>query len=129
MRENLQIDFPGVSAFPQWGGRAAVRSAWLHRRRAAAWRVENSKRDAFEIRLVSLGRAQSDMGACPGYVLSFGWRKQSRFEVERHVISLIDFYLKRRGHLNAWTIFGLLILLQSRYTSTIPLLCTALSFI
>jgi hypothetical protein len=93
VRENVQIDFPGVSAFPQWGGRAAVRSAWLHRRRAAAWRVETRKRDAFEIRLVGLGRAQSDMGACPGYVLSFGWREQSGFEVERHAIFLIDFYL------------------------------------
>jgi len=74
-----KIDITGVPAFPRWRRRAALRPARFHRRRVAAWRVDDCQCDAFEVRPVGLGCVQSDMGACAGHVLSFGWRKQSRF--------------------------------------------------
>lgn len=79
MRTKLQIDIPAVPAFPRWRGRAAIHPARVHGRRAAAWRVDDRRCDAFEVRLVCLGRAQSVVDACVGHVLSFGWHKQSRF--------------------------------------------------
>ena len=74
-----QIDIAGVPAFPRRRGRAALRPSWVHRRRVAAWGVEDGQCDAFEVRPVGLGRAQSDVDACAWHVLSFRWCEQSRF--------------------------------------------------
>ena len=71
------IDIAGVLAFPLWCGRAALHPARFHRRRVTVWRVDDRQYDAFEVRSVGLGRVQSDMDACTGHVLSFGWREQS----------------------------------------------------
>ena len=87
-----KIDIAGILAFPIWRRRAALSPTWFHRHRVATWRVEDCQCDAFEVRPVGLGRVQSDMGACARYVLSFGWREQSRFQVEGHVTTLIEFY-------------------------------------
>jgi hypothetical protein len=68
-------DIPGLFAFPRSRGRAAIRSARVHGHGAAAWRVSDGQCDAFEVRLVGLGRAQSVVDACVGHILSFGWRE------------------------------------------------------
>jgi beta-glucosidase len=74
-----QKDTSVIPSFPRWRGRAAIRPARVHRRRAAAWRAESGQCDAFEVRPVGLGRPQSVVDACLGHILSFGWREQSRF--------------------------------------------------
>ena len=69
-----KIDITGLPAFPRWRGRATLHPARFHRRRVAAWRVEDGQCDAFEVRLVGLGCVQSDVGTRAGDVLAFGWR-------------------------------------------------------
>jgi hypothetical protein len=77
MRAKNRIDITAIPTFPHWCGRATVRPARLRRRGAAAWGVEDRQCDYFEVRPVGLGCVQSDMDACAGHVLSFGWCEQS----------------------------------------------------